>query len=487
LWFPGKYPLYKYILALLDWLTLVAAFIIAYWLRGRPFAGDVLLLGPYPYGEIVFVLPYSAAAIFILQYLNLYKIKVFITLIDHTIRIVKALFFTILGVAVLSFFTKAPIIVDSRLTILYFAFVAFGLFLIVRVIFFRKAFLLLSRYKILRRNVLIIGAGETGKKLASSLYVNNNAALNVVGFLDDDVPIGRVVFAGKKVIGKVDEIEVCVREFDVAEIVICLENVGYIHLMEVLERCTATSATVKISSPLYDIIPSRLFIEEYGNIPVVGVSQSFPSPINERYKKIFDMVLVAVGLVFLSPLLAIVAALIKLDSPGSVLFRQLRIGKNGRPFMFYKFRSMYEGSDEDEVRRHNATQFIKTKRQVRGGEEVSTKIVNEARVTRVGKWLRKMSLDELPQLLNVLKGEMSLVGPRPCLPYEWDHYEEWHKRRLSVLPGCTGVWQVSGRSAVGFEDMVVLDLYYIQNASVLLDFRLLLKTIPVMILGIGAK
>jgi lipopolysaccharide/colanic/teichoic acid biosynthesis glycosyltransferase len=115
------------------------------------------------------------------------------------------------------------------------------------------------------------------------------------------------------------------------------------------------------------------------------------------------------------------------------------------------------------------------------------KIVNESRVTRVGRFLRKSSLDELPQLFNVLKGDMSLVGPRPCLPYEWEHYEEWHKRRLSVMPGCTGMWQVTGRSVVGFQDMVVLDLYYIQNASILLDFGLLLKTLPVMLFGSGAK
>jgi lipopolysaccharide/colanic/teichoic acid biosynthesis glycosyltransferase len=119
--------------------------------------------------------------------------------------------------------------------------------------------------------------------------------------------------------------------------------------------------------------------------------------------------------------------------------------------------------------------------------EGSTKIVNESRVTSVGRFLRKTSLDELPQLFNVLKGDMSLVGPRPCLPYEWDHYEEWHKRRLSVIPGCTGVWQVSGRSAVGFDDMVILDLYYIQNTSLFLDLQLIFKTIPVMVFGRGGK
>jgi lipopolysaccharide/colanic/teichoic acid biosynthesis glycosyltransferase len=165
----------------------------------------------------------------------------------------------------------------------------------------------------------------------------------------------------------------------------------------------------------------------------------------------------------------------------------MRIGKNGKPFTFYKFRSMTVGSDQEHFHRERVTGFIRTKGKIQEGEEVFTKIVDEARITRVGRWLRKFSLDELPQLLNVLRGEMSLVGPRPCLPYEWDHYEEWHKHRLRVVPGCTGMWQVSGRSAVSFEDMVVLDLYYIHNSSLLMDLRLLIKTVPVMIFGDGAK
>ncbi|MBS4027500.1 MAG: sugar transferase, partial [Ignavibacteriales bacterium] len=158
------------------------------------------------------------------------------------------------------------------------------------------------------------------------------------------------------------------------------------------------------------------------------------------------------------------------------------IGKNGEPFTFYKFRSMVVGTDSDESRKHKVVQFIRSESTTDG----HTKIVDKSKITRVGQFIRKSSIDELPQLLNVLKGDMSLVGPRPCLPYEWEHYEEWHKKRLSVLPGCTGVWQVSGRSAVGFDDMVILDFYYIQNISPLLDVQLILRTFPVMLFGRGA-
>jgi lipopolysaccharide/colanic/teichoic acid biosynthesis glycosyltransferase len=170
-----------------------------------------------------------------------------------------------------------------------------------------------------------------------------------------------------------------------------------------------------------------------------------------------------------------------------VFYRQVRIGKNGREFKLYKFRSMTVGSDNDMNREKQVAAFITSKEKSPITEGTSTKIVNEAHVTRVGKWLRRFSLDEFPQLINVLRGEMSIVGPRPCLPYEYAHYKEWHKRRMSVLPGLTGMWQVAGRSMVSFEDMVILDLHYIQNASIILDLRVMLKTIPVILFGTGAK
>ncbi|MFN3393556.1 MAG: sugar transferase, partial [Candidatus Thermochlorobacter sp.] len=165
------------------------------------------------------------------------------------------------------------------------------------------------------------------------------------------------------------------------------------------------------------------------------------------------------------------------------------------PFSFYKFRTMYVNNDDAIHReftkkliaeaKHTNPEISKTLVSESGEIQQVKKIVNDPRVTSIGRFLRKTSLDELPQLFNVLKGDMSLVGPRPCLPYEWEEYEAWHKRRLSVTPGCTGLWQVSGRSAVGFNDMVILDLYYIENMSPLMDLKLIFKTLPVMFLAKG--
>ena len=167
---------------------------------------------------------------------------------------------------------------------------------------------------------------------------------------------------------------------------------------------------------------------------------------------------------------------IKLSSAGPVLFNQVRIGRNGQPFVVHKFRSMVVDADakKDELRAQNEA------------EGPMFKMRDDPRVTSIGRWLRRFSLDELPQLLNVLKGEMSLVGPRPALPEEVAQYEDWHKRRLDASPGMTGLWQVSGRSRIGFEEMVLLDTFYCENWSFALDLKIILRTIPHIITGEGA-
>ncbi len=210
-------------------------------------------------------------------------------------------------------------------------------------------------------------------------------------------------------------------------------------------------------------------------------------PVRSLIGQLYRNALCAAGaLILLLPIFVVIMIFIKLDSRGRVIFSQTRIGKHGKPFKFYKFRTMQEGSEQDPLREEKYARLIQGTWKEQD-PDAPTKIVDASKVTSVGRFLRRTSLDELPQLFNVLKGDMSLVGPRPCLPYEWKHYEEWHKRRLSVTPGCTGVWQVVGRSEVGFKDMVVLDLFYSQNASFYLDLWLLLKTIPVMVLGRGGK
>lgn len=215
----------------------------------------------------------------------------------------------------------------------------------------------------------------------------------------------------------------------------------------------------------------------------VSVSSSF----DYLLKRAFDFVFAAVVLVFGLPFYLLIALLIKLTSEGPVLFVQERVGHNGKVFKLYKFRTMMNGNC-DQAHRTFAENFIKGKNGNGNGEgtvEKVYKLTEDPRVTSIGRFLRRTSLDELPQFINVLKGQMTVVGPRPPLTYELDHYHEWHKKRLTVKPGLTGLWQVSGRSTVPFDEMVMLDLYYIENWSLLLDAKIILRTIPVMFGGAG--
>ncbi|MBD3179853.1 MAG: exopolysaccharide biosynthesis polyprenyl glycosylphosphotransferase [Candidatus Latescibacteria bacterium] len=204
-------------------------------------------------------------------------------------------------------------------------------------------------------------------------------------------------------------------------------------------------------------------------------------------KRILDILLSVPILILSLPFIIAVAIIIKCTSRGPVLFRQERIGRNGKPFMFLKLRTMKIGTSD---RRHRefCKDFIKgsISSDRSGSKKRTYKIVDDPRITGVGKFLRKSSLDELPQFLNILKGDMSLVGPRPSLKYEYKYYNDWHKRRTAVKPGLTGLWQVSGRSNVSFQEMINLDLYYIENWSIILDIKIILRTVPVVLFGKGA-
>jgi exopolysaccharide biosynthesis polyprenyl glycosylphosphotransferase len=211
---------------------------------------------------------------------------------------------------------------------------------------------------------------------------------------------------------------------------------------------------------------SRVRLDDIAGIPLIDVVESPLRGANLVLKRVLDVVLAAMGLALLSPLFALAALAIRLDSPGAILIAQPRVGRNGRTFPCFKFRSMYQ----DAEKRH-------AELQARYGEgALMFKLKSDPRRTRVGRVIRKLSIDELPNLLNVLCGEMSLVGPRPALPSEVAGYEPWHHKRFDARPGITGLWQVSGRSHLSFDEMVIMDIYYIDNWSLALDLKILLRT-----------
>jgi len=423
----------------------------------------------------------SVVFTFIFQFNGLYRINIILNRASHIITFIKALYYGALNIVLISFLIKSTDIIDSRLIIFTFILFALPSLYIVRVELLRYLYIKLKNNQF-RRNVLIVGDGHSGRLLATKLIFENPIGIEILGFVDDDMEVGEEVASGKKVLGRVSQLSEIIRYLKIDEILIAVEDQGYERLLQILDDCKKLDVKVRLTSELFGVVARKIGTEKYFDVPVIDISPQYYNKINLIFKRIFDFVIALAMIVLFSPLLTIIAILVKLSSPGPILFKSLAIGKGGKQFMFYKFRSMHVTDGEDEERKKLMIQYMKENQDSNG-----RKIINLKRVTWIGQILRKTSLDELPQLFNVIKGDMSLVGPRPCLPYEYAHYDEWHKRRVSVLPGCTGVWQVWGRSSVTFRESIVLDLYYINNMSPWLDLQLILQTIPAVFFFRGAK
>ncbi|MBK6770901.1 MAG: sugar transferase [Ignavibacteria bacterium] len=477
-----KYPKYKYVFAVFDFAVVLISFFAAKFIA-IDILNKKLILDDNSLPSIITFVVFSILFIFIFQNNYLYKINVFLTRAPQLTALLKSFIYGAILLIIFSFVIKFSLLLSSRVFMLCFIATGFIGVSAVRLFILKPYYMNFS--KILHNsNVIIIGAGKSGKLLAEKLIFENFYGMRIAGFLDDNIEAGAFVFKEMKCLGKLDEMKSIVMNLEIDEIIIAIDNIGYEKLMSLIDRCNELEKSVKLTSELFNIVPEKIVTETYSGIPVVDLSPKVNKNINYIYKRVFDYVASITGLIILSPVFIIISILIKLTSPGKIFFTQMRIGKDGKPFKFYKFRSMKINSDSDKERESFMIDFIKNNY---AANLNSTKIINENNITSVGKFIRKTSLDELPQLINVLKGDMSLVGPRPCLKYEYDSYDDWHKRRHTVMPGCTGVWQVSGRSTVSFRDSVVLDLYYINNMTPWLDLQLIFKTFPVMIFGRGAK
>lgn len=337
------------------------------------------------------------------------------------------------------------------------------------------------------RNVLIVGAGPVGKNVAIKLekYVTRNITL--VGFADDDPQKHKQMIADLPVLGTLDMLPAIVAEYQIDDAVIALPLDAHLRLLETSRYLQKSGVHVYVVPDIFVLHFPRASIDGLSGIPLIDLGQSGIYGVRRQVKRVFDIVAVTFGLLFLAPLFGLMAILIKLDSPGPVLYRQVRVGENGRRFTMYKFRSMKEDSDNEVHRRHISRLIKNNVSPDKLSDNGNTlKLKNDPRITRFGQIIRKTSLDELPQLFNVLRGDMSLVGPRPPLPYEVDLYQEWHMRRLEAPPGITGPWQVKARNLVSFDEMVRMDLAYIEQQSFLLDLSLIMQTPWVLIRGKGA-
>ncbi len=339
-----------------------------------------------------------------------------------------------------------------------------------------------------RKAVLIVGAGQVGKNAVAELAKCAWANIELVGYADDDPDKQNQLIDGLPVLGTLNHIPIIVADYNIQDAVIALPLRAHEQLIKVCRMLQILSVQVHVIPDLFALSFPSATLEGFGGIPVIDLGHPGIFGWQRLVKRGFDTIAVSLGLILLSPLLLLLAILIKLDSPGPVLYKQQRVGENGRLFMMFKFRSMHTNANPN-LHKAYVTQLIKQNfglEQTNGNDQHSLKLENDPRITRVGRFIRKASLDELPQLFNILRGEMSLVGPRPPIPYEVDLYQDWHKRRFEAIPGMTGVWQVRGRNRVSFDEMVRMDIEYIEHQSLWLDLKILLLTPLAVISGQGA-
>jgi exopolysaccharide biosynthesis polyprenyl glycosylphosphotransferase len=336
----------------------------------------------------------------------------------------------------------------------------------------RLGFEWLRRHGYNRRYVLVVGAGPRGRSFAQRLEDHAALGLRVAGFLDDD-PSYADLPGGWPYLGPLDRLQGILHERVIDEVAICLPFTQWDLIDVITGICEDEGKIVRIPMDVMDRAISAGRVEELDGIPVFSLVSGPDRALALAVKRAIDLAGGILGLVLLSPLLLACAIAIILDDGRPVSFRQRRVGLHGRLFQVLKFRSM---TRDAEARRSE----IDDRNEIRGR---AFKVTDDPRITRVGRWLRRTSFDELPQLWNVLKGEMSLVGPRPPLPDEVAQYDIWHRRRLSMKPGITGLWQVQARRDPDFDRWVAADLEYIDRWSLWLDLRILARTIPAALQG----
>ena len=325
------------------------------------------------------------------------------------------------------------------------------------------------------QNTVIVGAGDVGQLVARKLVQHPEYGVNLVGFIDAEPKERRPELADIPLLGAPERLPAIVRVFDIERVIVAFTNETHESSLDLIRSMKDLDVQVDIVPRLFEIVGPSVGIHTVEGLPLVGLPPLRLSRSSRLLKRAMDVAIAGAGLVVLAPLFALIAFAIKRDSGGPVFFRQVRMGAGGETFRIFKFRTMVADAD---ARKHEVVHLNKHARD--GGDSRMFKIPDDPRITRIGRFLRRTSLDELPQLLNVIRGEMSLVGPRPLILDEDRHVEEWGRRRLNLKPGITGPWQVLGRSDIPFDEMVKLDYLYVTGWSLFNDLKLVLRTIPVV-------
>ena len=423
---------------------------------------------PYYKEYILLFFLWTILIIYFFHTNNLYSTDRSLTIFREVFKVSKCIFFSSVISGLLIFFLQLKIF--SR-----FVFILAVILLIFNLSFFRILKRLYIRYRILRGyyniNVLIIGATKEGINLAEQIKLNPYLGLKIVGFLDNQKSSD---YCGYRILGKLEDLERILEEYFIDEVYIA-KSLDKRSVLDIVNITTEKRKGLKILIDNFGLSFINAKVSYIGFVPVLEYFDIGLHGTDRFIKRFLDIVISSILLFVLLPLFIVIAILIKMDSKGPVFYISKRCGRKKRLFNLYKFRSMIADADKyrGELLKYSDTKGI-------------FKMKNDPRITKVGRFLRRYSLDELPQLINVLKGDMSLVGPRPFLLEEVENLETWQLKSLNIKPGITGLWQIRGRSDVSLHRRIKWDIYYINNWSLSLDIKILFLTIPVVLKKKGA-
>jgi exopolysaccharide biosynthesis polyprenyl glycosylphosphotransferase len=322
--------------------------------------------------------------------------------------------------------------------------------------------------------VMVAGTSERARELGRALEQSSDFGVKLMGFLDEQG--GEISLRRTYPVHPMSTLPQLLREHVIDEIIFSVESRQLAEMEDIFLLCDEEGVRTRVLVDFFPHVNSEVYLDRLGKMPLLTFAAAPHDEIRLLLKRATDVVLAAAALVLLMPFMALIALAVRLTSPGPAIFRQERCGLNGRRFTFYKFRSMCDNAEE-----------LKPALMHLNSKQTAFKIPNDPRLTRLGPLLRKFSVDEWPQLWNVLKGDMSLVGPRPAVPNEVEHYQRWQRRRLRMRPGLTCLWAISGRDTLDFETWMKMDMQYIDNWSLALDWKIILRTIPRVLTGKGAN
>lgn len=469
---------YLYILVLLisDGLMTLLAFTTAYHFRFERFAhyfdpNAIVLITTYRL--LLFVMPFLWLLIFAVNGLYFKE-----NLLGGTQEYSKVFRSTNTGflLIVIAGFLEPDLVIARGWLLMTWLFTFF--FVVGTRFCLRRCVYALRRHGFFLTSAVVVGANQEGRWLANQLQQWDTSGLHLVGFVDKKTPATFPLFNDLASLGTVEQLGEIIERYDVGEVILASSAISTRdYLLEIFRKYgVSDKVNIRMSSGLYEILTTGLTVNEFAYVPLVYVNKVRLTGTDTIMKFMMDYLLALVGLIILSPFLIVVGVLVKISSPGPIIHKRLVMGLNGKQFHAYKFRTMV--SDGDKI--------LENYPELRDELARNHKLKYDPRITKIGSFLRKYSLDELPQLVNVLKREMSLVGPRMISPQEVTMYKQFDMNLLTVLPGITGVWQVSGRSDISYEDRVRLDMYYIRNWSIWLDLQLLFQTIPAVFKSRGA-